>query len=83
MPKAVVMETGTVEVELVMPVIGVTKGIAPELGSAVAPEVIVEAHVDAHLGVTSTSRGGMEILADDLVDTAVVARNLESMHRAE
>jgi uncharacterized membrane protein len=32
---------------------------------------------------TSTSRGGLELLADDLVDPATVARNLESMRRAE
>jgi hypothetical protein len=31
----------------------------------------------------ATSRGGLELLADDLVDPAVVARNLESMRRAE
>jgi uncharacterized membrane protein len=31
----------------------------------------------------ATSRGGIELLADDLVDPAVVARNLESMRRAE
>jgi hypothetical protein len=30
-----------------------------------------------------TSRGGLELLADVLVDPAVVARNLESMRRAE
>jgi hypothetical protein len=32
---------------------------------------------------TATSRGGLELLADDLIDPAMVARNLESMHRAE
>jgi hypothetical protein len=32
---------------------------------------------------TSTSRGGLELLNDDLVDPAVVARNMESMRRAE
>jgi hypothetical protein len=32
---------------------------------------------------TPTSHGGPELLANDLVDPAVVARNLESMHRAE
>jgi hypothetical protein len=32
---------------------------------------------------TLTSRGGLELLADDLVDPTVVARNLESMHHAE
>jgi hypothetical protein len=31
----------------------------------------------------TTSRDGLELLADDLVDPATVARNLESMHRAE
>jgi hypothetical protein len=30
-----------------------------------------------------TSRGGLELLADDLVDPAIVARNLEVMRRAE
>jgi hypothetical protein len=32
---------------------------------------------------TTTSRDGLELLADDLVDSATVARNLESIHRAE
>jgi hypothetical protein len=32
---------------------------------------------------TSTSCGGLELLANNLVDLAVVARNMESMHRAE
>jgi hypothetical protein len=31
----------------------------------------------------ATSRGGLELLADDLIDPAMVARNLESMGRAE
>jgi hypothetical protein len=31
----------------------------------------------------TTSRGGLELLADDLVDPATVARNLEAMRRAE
>jgi hypothetical protein len=30
-----------------------------------------------------TSRGGLELLADGLIDPAMVARNLESMRRAE
>jgi hypothetical protein len=34
-------------------------------------------------GIATTSRGGIELLADDLVDPAVVARNLEAMRRAE
>jgi hypothetical protein len=32
---------------------------------------------------TATSRGGIELLVDDLVDPAAVARNLEAMRRAE
>jgi hypothetical protein len=31
----------------------------------------------------ATSHGGLELLADDLIDPSVVARNLESMRRAE
>jgi hypothetical protein len=31
----------------------------------------------------STSRGGLELLAVDIVDPATVARNLEAMRRAE
>jgi uncharacterized membrane protein len=30
-----------------------------------------------------TSRGGLELLSDDLIDTAMVARNLETMRRTE
>jgi hypothetical protein len=32
---------------------------------------------------TATSRGGLELLADDLVYPATLARNLEVMRRAE
>jgi uncharacterized membrane protein len=31
----------------------------------------------------ATSRGGLELVADDLIDSAMVARNLESMRWAE
>jgi hypothetical protein len=34
-------------------------------------------------GAAATSRGGIKLLADDLVDPTTVARNLESMRRAE
>jgi hypothetical protein len=102
------METATKETEVVVPVVGVTEGTAPEPKAAVAPEVVVEAHVDALPGAstevvvrspeiqdvasirsvpmaeaTSTSRGGLELLADELVDPATVARNLDSIRRAE
>jgi hypothetical protein len=32
---------------------------------------------------TANSRGGVELLADDLVDPATVARHLEAVHQAE
>jgi hypothetical protein len=31
----------------------------------------------------TSSRGGIELLADDLVDPAAMVRNLEAMRRAE
>jgi hypothetical protein len=31
----------------------------------------------------TSSRGGVELLADDLVDPAMVARHLEAVHQAE
>jgi hypothetical protein len=34
-------------------------------------------------GATTSSRGGIELLADDLVDPAAVARHLEAMRLAE
>jgi hypothetical protein len=32
---------------------------------------------------TASSRGGIELLADDLVDPATVAKHLEAIHQAE
>jgi hypothetical protein len=34
-------------------------------------------------GAATSSRGGVELLADDLVDPAAVGRNLEAMRQAE
>jgi hypothetical protein len=34
-------------------------------------------------GAATSSRGGIELLADDLVDLAVVALHLEAMRQAE
>jgi hypothetical protein len=34
-------------------------------------------------GAATTSRGGLELLADDLIDPAMVAPNFESMRQAE
>jgi hypothetical protein len=35
------------------------------------------------LETAATSRGRLELLADDLINPAMVARNLESMRRAQ
>jgi hypothetical protein len=40
-------------------------------------------HSTSMSGTATTSRGGIELLADDLVNPAVVAHNLEAMRRAE
>jgi hypothetical protein len=34
-------------------------------------------------GAVTSSRGGIELLADDLVDLAAIARHLEAMRQAE
>jgi uncharacterized membrane protein len=34
-------------------------------------------------GAATSSRGGIELLADDLIDPAAVARHLEAMRQAE
>jgi hypothetical protein len=34
-------------------------------------------------GAATSSRGGIELLADDLVDLAIVARHMEAMRQAE
>jgi hypothetical protein len=34
-------------------------------------------------GAATSSRGGIKLLTDDLVDPAAVARHLEAMHQAE
>jgi hypothetical protein len=71
-------------------------GVAEEKRDEVLPESSLEVVVqspeiqDAEpirsalmSGAATTSRGGIELLADNLVDPAAVARNLEAMRRAE
>jgi hypothetical protein len=71
-------------------------GVAEERRDEVLPESSLEVVVrspeiqDAEpirsapmSGAATTSRGGIELLADDLVDPAVVSRNLEAMRRVE
>jgi hypothetical protein len=75
---------------------GIAHGVAEEVRDDVLPESSLEVDVrspkiqDADLihsvpmsEAAATSRDGLELLADDLVDPAVVARNLEAMRRAE
>jgi hypothetical protein len=71
---------------------GVAPGVAEEVRDEVLPESSLEVAVrspeiqdaepihSALMSVaTASSRGGIELLADDLVDPATVARNLEAM----
>jgi uncharacterized membrane protein len=71
-------------------------GVAEEVCGDALPEVSLEVVVrspeiqDAEpirlapmSEATTTSRDGLELLADDLISPAAVARNLESMRRAE
>jgi hypothetical protein len=75
---------------------GVAPGVAEEVRDDVLPESSLEVVVrlpeiqDAEpiCSVTmseaaATSRGGLELLVDDLVDPATVAHKLEAMRRAE
>jgi hypothetical protein len=71
---------------------GVAPGVAEEVRDDVLPESSPEVVVrspeiqDAEpirsapmFEAAATSRGGLELLADDLVDPAIVAHNLEAM----
>jgi hypothetical protein len=75
---------------------GIAPGVAEEVRDGVLPESSLEVVVhspeiqDAEpirsapmSEAAASSRGGLELLADDLVDPATVARNLEAMRRAE
>jgi hypothetical protein len=75
---------------------GVAPGVAEEVRDDVLPESSLEVVVrspeiqDAEpicsapmSEAAATSRGGLELLEDDLVDPTTVARNLEAMRRAE
>jgi hypothetical protein len=75
---------------------GVAPGVAEEVRDNVLPESSLEVVVrspkiqDAEpirsapmSEAAATSRGGLELLADDLVDPTTIACNLEAMRRAE
>jgi hypothetical protein len=107
-PEAVSMEMDAVEAKHYVPATEVTEGTTFEPGAVVGPEVVVEAHVEVHLTMSteviihepvlqeaapirsapmsegmSTSRGGLELLDDNLVNPTAVARNMELMGRAK
>jgi hypothetical protein len=75
---------------------GIAPGVAEEVRDDVLPESSLEVVVcspeiqdaepicSAPMSETAaTSRGGLELLADDLINPSTVARNLESMRQAE
>jgi hypothetical protein len=74
---------------------GVAPGVAEEVRDDALPEASLEVVVrspeiqdaepilSAPMSEAAATSRGLELLADDLVDPATVARNLESMRRAE
>jgi hypothetical protein len=75
---------------------GIAPGVAEEVRDDVLPESSLEVVVcspeiqdaepicSAPMSETAaTSRGGLELLADDLINPSTVAWNLESMRQAE
>jgi hypothetical protein len=86
----VATEAATEPVEIVAP------GVVEEVRGDALPDVSLEVvvcspeiqdakpiHSAPMSEATTTSRDGLELLADDLISPAVVARNLESMRQAE
>jgi hypothetical protein len=89
--EAVVLEEATTEAEVL-----VAPEPTEEVHDDPLPEAIMDVVVrspeiqDVELirsapmsEATPTSRGGLELLSDDLIDSATVAWNLETMHRTE
>jgi hypothetical protein len=86
----VATEAATEPVEIVAP------GVVEEVRGDALPDVSLEVvvcspeiqdakpiHSAPMSEATTTSRDGLELLADDLISPAVVARNMESMRQAE
>jgi hypothetical protein len=73
----------------------IASGVAPRVAKEVHDDVLLESSLEVVVRspeiqdsapmseAAATSRGGLELLADDLVDPVTVARNLEAMRRAE
>jgi uncharacterized membrane protein len=94
--EGVVLETEMATGAATEPAEIVAPGVAEEVRGDALPEVNLEVVVrspeiqDAESirlalmsEATTTSRDGLKLLADDLISPAAVARNLESMRRAE
>jgi uncharacterized membrane protein len=94
--ESVVLEAEVATGAATEPVETATPGVTEEACGAALPEVRLEVVVcspeiqDAEpicsapmSEATATSRDGLELLMDDLINPATVARNLESMRRAE
>jgi uncharacterized membrane protein len=86
----VATEAATEPVEIVAP--GVVEEVCGDALPDVSLEVVVcspeiqdakPIHSAPMSEATTTRRDGLELLADDLISPAVVARNLESMRQAE
>jgi hypothetical protein len=94
-PKAVPVEGAVPEAEELVgsasePVETAAPEITEEMHDDALPEtsmdVVVrtpEIHSAPMLEAAAASRGGLELLADDLINPAMVTRNLESMCRTE
>jgi hypothetical protein len=90
-PEATVLEGGTTEPEVPVapePTEEVHDDALPEASMDVvarSPEIQDAEPIRSALmsEAAPTSRGGLELLSDDLIDSAMVARNLESMHQTE
>jgi hypothetical protein len=90
-PEAAVLEGATTEPEVPVapePTEEVHDDVLPEAGVDVvvrSPEIQdAEPIRSAPMSEAApTSRGGLELLSDDLIDPAMVTRNLETMRRAE
>jgi hypothetical protein len=90
-PEATVLEGATTEPEVPVapePTEEVHDDALPEASMDVvarSPEIQDAEPIRSALmsEAAPTSRGGLELLSDDLIDSAMVARNLESMHQTE
>jgi hypothetical protein len=67
------------------PMAGVVEKTAGGEAVTTSPEIALEVaiHSPEIQDATSSSRGGIELLADDLVEPATVAKHLEAIRRAE